>query len=83
MKIHCGVPGIDKNKDERTDTERYNIRVLEHKRWNAYMRAQGYIYSGSKDKSSRNNLGKMHHDLVVFEELSEEDKLKDKKVGTH
>jgi len=46
------------------------------------MRSQGYIYSGSKDKSSRNDLGKMHHDLVVFDELSEEDKRKDSRVGS-
>ncbi len=82
-RIACGIEGADKKEEELTSTEAKTIQVLEHRRWNAYMRAQGYIYSGSKDKSSRNNLGKMHHDLVEFEELSEEEKLKDKKVGTH
>ena len=44
------------------------------------MRSEGYVYSGSHDKSSRNNLGKMHHDLVDYGELSEEEILKDKRI---
>ncbi|MBQ8439539.1 MAG: hypothetical protein IJX19_02645 [Clostridia bacterium] len=42
---------------------------LEHKRWNAYMRSEGYCFSGSKDESSRNDLAKLHHNLVPFENL--------------
>lgn len=53
---------------------------LEHKRWNAYMRSIGYIYSGSTEESSRNDLGKMHHDLIPYEKLSDEDKKKDIKI---
>ena len=56
--------------------------ALEHRRWNAYMRAQGYIFSGSTDKSSRNDLAKMHHDLVDYSSLTEEVKRLDSKVGT-
>ena len=41
------------------------------------MRSEGYIYSGSKEKSSRNDLGKMHHDLVDYDSLSPEEKKKD------
>ena len=55
--------------------------VLEHMRWNAYMRSDGYVYSGSGDKSSRNDLAKMHHNLLPFEKLSEEDKRKDSAVA--
>ena len=62
--------------------ERDIIEVLEHRRWNAYMRAEGYVFSGSKDKRSRNDLAKMHHDLVDFSSLSEEDKRKDRHVGS-
>ena len=58
------------------------IESLEHCRWNAYMRAEGYVYSGSPEKSSRNDLGKMHHDLVNYEALTEEEKRKDFRVGT-
>jgi hypothetical protein len=55
--------------------------VLEHMRWNAYMRADGYVYSGCEDKSSRNDLAKMHHNLLPFEKLSDEDKRKDSAVA--
>ena len=47
------------------------------------MRSEGYVFSGSHDKSSRNDLGKMHHDLVYFELLDEEEKRKDGRVGTN
>ena len=46
------------------------------------MRSIGYVYSGSKDSSSRNDLGKMHHNLVCFEELNDEDRQKDRDVGS-
>ena len=75
-RIQCGIPGADKREDELTEEERNVIEVLEHRRWNAYMRAEGYVFSGSKDKSSRNDLAKMHHDLVDFSSLTEEDKRK-------
>jgi len=82
-RMKCGIPGAAKNEAELTEEERNVIEVLEHRRWNAYMRAEGYVYSGSKDKSSRNDLAKMHHDLVDFSSLTEEEKRKDSKVGTN
>ncbi len=81
-RIKCGIPGADKTTEELSTEERDILEVLEHKRWNAYMRAEGYVYSGSPDKSSRNDLAKMHHDLVDFSSLSEEDKRKDSNVGS-
>ncbi|MBE6763478.1 MAG: hypothetical protein E7553_03860 [Ruminococcaceae bacterium] len=81
-RIACGVPGADKAEEALSQKERDAIEALEHRRWNAYMRAEGYVYSGSKESSSRNDLGKMHHNLVNYEELSEEDKRKDSAVGT-
>lgn len=78
----CCVPGASKKEEELTIEERDTIELLEHRRWNAYMRSEGYIYSGSKEKSSRNDLAKMHNDLVSFNELSEEEKRKDSRVGT-
>ena len=44
----------------------------EHRRWNAYMRAEGYVYA-----VERYDLAKMHGDLKPFDELSDEDKAKD------
>ena len=81
-RIKCGILGADKAEGELTEEERNTIEALEHRRWNAYMRSEGYVFSGSKDKSSRNDLAKMHHDLVDFSSLSDEDKRKDSRVGT-
>lgn len=76
------IPGAKKKTEELTETEKLTIEDLEHRRWNAYMRSEGYVYSGSKDPESRNDLGKMHHDLIDYASLSEEDKRKDSNVGT-
>ncbi len=81
-RIHCGIPGATKATEELTEEERDIIEQLEHRRWNAYMRSEGFIYSGSPSKETRNDLGKMHHNLSDFSELSEEDKRKDSQVGT-
>lgn len=72
MKIHCNIPGIDKVPSERNEEELWNIRYLEHRRWNAYMRSEGYVYA-----LQRNNLAKAHHCLVTFDALSQKDKEKD------
>ena len=72
MKALCKVPGIDKNPEERTETERLNLRIMEHRRWNAYMRSEGYTYS-----PIRNNLAKTHNCLVTYDNLSDKEKAKD------
>ncbi len=81
-RIKCGIPGAEKKEEDLTPEEQELIEALEHRRWNAYMRAEGYVYSGSKDKTSRNDLAKMHHDLVDFASLPEEEKRKDSRVGS-
>ena len=81
-RIQCGIPGADKTEGDLTEEERRSIEVLEHRRWNAYMRAEGYVFSGSTDKASRNDLAKMHHDLVDYASLIEEVKRLDSLVGT-
>lgn len=82
MRKAVGLPWADKAEEELTPEERDALEVLEHQRWNAYMRSEGYCYSGSPDKASRNDLAKLHHDLIPFASLSEEDKRKDSRVGT-
>ncbi len=82
MRILCGIPGADKEENELSPEERLAIEKLEHRRWNAYMRSEGYVFSGSVAPESRNDLAKMHNDLVPFEQLSEEEKRKDSKVGS-
>lgn len=61
--------------------DKHRLEVLEHRRWNAYMRSEGFVYSGSDDKASRDDLAKMHHNLIPFDRLSEEDKRKDSAVA--
>ena len=77
MKQLCGMPGADLPKEERSEAQKLRLRKLEHRRWNAYTRSEGFVYSGSTEKSSRNNLGKMHNCLVTFDLLSEADRPKD------
>ena len=72
MKILCGIPGTIKLPEDRNEEELWAIRKLEHCRWNAYMRSEGYTY-GPK----RNDLAKKHHCLVPFDQLSYEDQIKD------
>ena len=81
-RISCGISGADQEESQITLEQRDALEKLEHRRWNAYMRSEGYVYSGSPDKSSRNDLAKMHHNLVVFDDLTEEDKRKDSKIAT-
>lgn len=72
MKVECGIPGADQKPEEREESARQALRVLEHQRWNAYMRAEGFTYA-----EERNNLAKTHHCLVPFEKLSKKDQEKD------
>ncbi len=71
-KIDCKIAGINKSPEERTPEEKYNLRRLEHRRWNAYIRAEGYTYS-----NKRNDLAKTHNCLVTFDELPLSEKEKD------
>lgn len=77
VKMKLDIPGIHKEWDKRTDEDKLAIGLVEHVRWNAYMRTEGYQYSGSQDKSSRNDLGKVHHNLVPVTKLSDDDLRKD------
>ncbi len=61
-KEFCGVTGTPE---------------LEHIRWNAYMRAEGFQWSGSTDPKSRLHIAKTHQDLVPFGKLLDEEIKKD------
>jgi len=77
LKKLCNVSGIEKLPENRSEVELYNLRVLEHCRWNAYMRTEGYSYSGSISSDSRNDLAKLHNCLVAFSQLPIEEQIKD------
>ena len=67
----CGMPGADKPVKERSEEEMNKLRVIEHNRWNAYMRTEGYSFG------DKNHVSKTHNLLVPFHQLPPEEKLKD------
>ena len=73
---HCKIPGAGKSELEITPEERKTIEALEHKRWNAYMRAVGFINGETK-----NLLGKTHPNLVEYGKLSPDTQRIDSRVG--
>lgn len=78
----CAMAGAGKTESQLTAEEKIALEHLEHRRWNAYMRSEGYIYSGSPESSTRDDMAKMHHNLVPYEVLTEGDKRKDSAVGS-
>ena len=73
--LHCrarrivGIPGADKKVSELSPEEKETIQILEHKRWNAFVRTEGYTWSGSTDKSSRDDRAKLHNYIVSYQKL--------------
>jgi hypothetical protein len=51
------------------------LKEYEHRRWNAYMRTEGYVYGKTK-----NAVYKTHPSLIPYERLSKKEKDKDKVV---
>ena len=47
-------------------------RITEHMRWNTYMRVKGYRYGKEKD-----DMAKIHDDLLPWEQLLQKEKQKD------
>ncbi len=70
-KIRLGLPGADLPPAERRQEDLFMLRRLEHRRWNAYMRSEGYSYG------KRDDLAKLHHCLVPFDALPLYEQLKD------
>ena len=54
--------------------------IYEHMRWNAYMRTEGYVFSGSCEKSTRNDRAKMHNNMHRFGLLNDDDINKDRRI---
>lgn len=52
-------------------------RELEHNRWNAYMRTQGYIPSPAGDINDKRAMAMVHGNLVSFGELDDKAREKD------
>lgn len=71
MRKKCQIPGAEKPPAQRTEEERKLLRIIEHNRWNAYMRSEGYCLG------EKNHLSKTHPMLVPFHELPPEEQEKD------
>lgn len=78
---HCHVKGNDKlnqlmaegkGTDQLSDEEKEFLQCLEHKRWNAYMRGEGYVYG-----KPRNDMFKQHPCLVDYYSLDIANRKKD------
>lgn len=77
------------HRKARKELERLGLRdkdacdapMLEHVRWNAYTRGEGYVYSGSTDRESRSDMAKTHNCLVNYSQLSDSYKEKDRENG--
>ena len=76
VRSELGINGSNKKASERTPEEISATEVLEHKRWSAWIRSEGYIYN-----PVRNDLAKTHHDLRYFSDLDEATRRKDSIVG--
>ncbi len=72
---HEGVPGADLPKEERQDPKYEYLGKMEHQRWNAYVRSEGYVLP--LEGFTRDKLAKTHHHLRPFDELTPEVKAND------
>ena len=72
LKCKCGIAGAEKKPCDRNEGELWALRELEHRRWNAYMRSEGYEWAEKRD-----DMAKTHHLLVPFDKLSLEEQEKD------
>lgn len=77
LRRDCGMPGTELPPEERTPEQMEQLAILEHRRWSAYMRSEGYRLGGSEATKNIDTLAKFHYCLVPFESLSEKDKRKD------
>ncbi len=71
-KLKLKTPGSEKKPEERTENEKLFYRTMEHQRWNAYVRSEGYVYAPIRDK-----IANTHNLLIPFDELPYEEKIKD------
>ena len=66
----CGIQGADKAESALTAAEKTALGSLEHRRWNAYMRTEGYCHG-----EPRNDLGKVHPDLCAYQDRKDKKKI--------
>ena len=78
LRHDCGIPGTEKaSRDEMTPQELENLARLEHRRWCAYIRGEGYQAGGTKQSRKVDTLAKIHYCLMPYDQLPEDEKKKD------
>ncbi len=69
LRKELNIPGANVNPKERTPEEKDTICRIEHDRWSAYTRTNGFIYNKKKYTSL-----KLHNCLIPFDELDDKNK---------
>lgn len=77
LRRDCGMSGTDLPKEQRSPEQMKQLAILEHRRWSAYTRCEGYCPGGSAQSKKVDTLAKLHYCLTPYDHLSEEDKRKD------
>lgn len=77
LRRDCHMPGTDRPVSERTQEEMEQLAILEHRRWCAYIRSEGYQHGGTEASRKVDTVAKMHYCLIPYDCLSEEEKRKD------
>lgn len=81
-RYECGIPGADKERvSDLTEEQKDIIGALEQRRWTVYMRTEGYVYSGSVEKNSRDDMAKRHNLLVRYEKVPDDMRSQNYRVG--
>ena len=60
-----------------TPKELEDLAILEHRRWCAYIRSEGYQTGGTAQSRKIDTLAKLHYCLIPYDQLPENEKTKD------
>ena len=78
LRHDCGIPGTEKSsRAEMTPKELEDLAILEHRRWCAYIRSEGYQTGGTAQSRKIDTLAKLHYCLIPYDQLPENEKTKD------
>ena len=85
LRRKCGMPATDREAlsrmtPEEQAVEKRALALLEHRRWSAYVRGDGYRIGGSQDERKNDTLARLHYCLIPFDELPPEEQEKDYNV---
>lgn len=76
LRKACGLPGCDLPVSQRTPEQRKALAVLEHKRWMAYIRTEGYVYTDVPLKDGHDHFRRYNNYIIPYDDLPESEKIK-------